>query len=84
MNSEAVTATCNVVMWKVYSCVVKDTRLLGFLRQVELPTASKWTHDAITTSLLRQNAAAASFWRNNDVSFVSCVRWDIGYTFNPK
>ena len=33
-------------------------------------------HDAITTSLLRQNDVATSFWRNNDVVIASCARWD--------
>ena len=33
-------------------------------------------HDAITTSLLRQNDVATSFWRNNDVIISSCARWD--------
>ena len=31
-----------------------------------------WTHDAIITSLQRQNR----FWRSNDVIFALCVRWD--------
>ena len=34
------------------------------------------THGAIITSLLSQNDNATSFWRNNDVIFASCVRWD--------
>ena len=37
--------------------------------------ASKRTHDAIITSLRRQNDVAASFWHGNDVIFASCVRW---------
>ena len=39
-------------------------------------TASQRAHDAITTSLLRQNDVATSFWRHNDVIITSCVRWD--------
>ena len=35
------------------------------------------------TSLLRQNDAATSFWRYNDVFITSCVRWErIRYWFN--
>ena len=34
------------------------------------------THDAIITSLLRQNDVATSFWRNNDVIIASRVRWE--------
>ena len=30
------------------------------------------------TSLARQNDAVTSFWRNNDVIIVSCVRWTCG------
>ena len=37
---------------------------------------SQRTHDAIKTSLLRQNDVATSFWCNNDVIITSCVRWD--------
>ena len=32
-------------------------------------------HDAITTSVLRQNDVATSFWRNNYVIIALCVRW---------
>ena len=32
-------------------------------------------HGVIMTSLLRQNDVATSFWRNDDVISVSCVRW---------
>ena len=32
-------------------------------------------HDAIISSLWRQNDVATSFWRHNDVIFASCVRW---------
>ena len=39
-------------------------------------TASQRTHDAITSSLLRQNDVATSFWRNNDVIITSRVPWD--------
>ena len=35
----------------------------------------KWTHDAITTSLLRQNDVVG---RNNDVIIVSCVMCPLG------
>ena len=38
---------------------------------------SQRAHDAITTSLLRQNDVATSFWHNsNDVIISSWVRWD--------
>ena len=33
------------------------------------------THDAMITSLLRQNDVTASFCRNDDVIITSCVRW---------
>ena len=39
-------------------------------------------HDAITTSLLRQNDVATWCWRNNDVIIASCARgvvWDLRY-----
>ena len=32
-------------------------------------------HDTITTSILRQNDVATSFWRNKDVIIAVCVRW---------
>ena len=35
------------------------------------------THDAITTSLWRQNDVATSFWRHNNVVIASCVRWEM-------
>ena len=35
----------------------------------------EWAHDALITSLLRQNEVATSFWRHNDVIFTLCVRW---------
>ena len=37
---------------------------------------SRQAHDAITTSLLRQNDVATSCWRNNDVIIASCAHWD--------
>ena len=33
------------------------------------------THDAMITSLLRQNDVVISFWCDNDI-IVSCVRWE--------
>ena len=36
---------------------------------------TQWTHDAMITTLLRQNDVATSFWRNNDVIIASHVRW---------
>ena len=36
---------------------------------------SQRTRDATITSLLRQNDAMTSFWRNNDVFIASCVRY---------
>ena len=36
---------------------------------------SQRAHDAIITSLWRQNDAPTSFWRHNDVILSSCVRW---------
>ena len=41
------------------------------------PGTSQRTHDAIITSLWRQNDVMTSFWRNNDVIIASYVRWDI-------
>ena len=35
---------------------------------------AQWARDAIRTSLLRQNDAAPSFWRNNDAIIASFVR----------
>ena len=37
---------------------------------------SQRTHDVIITSLLRQNDVTTSFWRNNDVIIMSCIRWE--------
>ena len=37
--------------------------------------AARRTHNAIITSLLRQNDVATSFWRNNDVIIATCVNW---------
>ena len=34
------------------------------------------THDAIKTSILRQNDVVTSFWRNNGVIIALCARWD--------
>ena len=42
------------------------------------PTAQR-AHDAITTSPLRQNDIATSFWRNYDVIIASWVRWNRKY-----
>ena len=39
-------------------------------------TPSQRTHDAITTSSLRQNDVATQFRRNNDVVIAWCVPWD--------
>ena len=39
----------------------------------KLTEPSQRTHDAIMTSLLRQNNVATSFWRNNDVVIASCA-----------
>ena len=41
----------------------------------EQKTDTQWAHDAIITSLLRQNDVATSFWRKNDVIIASCARW---------
>ena len=38
---------------------------------------TRWTHDVIITSLLRQNDVATSFWSDNDVIFTSCDRWGV-------
>ena len=37
--------------------------------------ASQRTHDAMITSLLRQNDVATSFWRNNDVIIAPGALW---------
>ena len=37
---------------------------------------SQRAHDIMTTLLSRQNDAATSFWRHNDVVITSCVRWE--------
>ena len=42
------------------------------------PNSSQRAHDAIITSLWRQNDVATLFWRHNDVIFASCARWDCG------
>ena len=34
-----------------------------------------YIHNAIITTLLRQNDVTTSFWRNNDVIITSCVDW---------
>ena len=39
---------------------------------------------AITTSLLRQNDVATSFWRNDEVIIASCVRWVIKFHVSLK
>ena len=39
---------------------------------------SRRTHDAVVTSLLRQNDFAMSLWRNNAVIIASRVYW-VGY-----
>ena len=41
--------------------------------------SSQRTHDAMITSLLRQNDVATSFWRNNDVIITSCVHWNVSF-----
>ena len=41
-------------------------------------TATQRAHDAIATSLWRQNDFATSFLRHNDVIIALCARW--GYT----
>ena len=39
-------------------------------------------HDAIITSLWRQNDVATSFWRHNDATMASCVRWETPTQYN--
>ena len=38
---------------------------------------SQRTHDAMITSLSRQNDVVTSFWRYNDVIFTPCARWAV-------
>ena len=35
------------------------------------------THDAVKTSLLRENDVAMPFWRNNDTIIASCTHWKV-------
>ena len=36
---------------------------------------SRWTHDAIITSLWSRSDVATSFWRDNDVIIAACALW---------
>ena len=49
---------------------------------IGLSPHSQRTHDAITTSLLRQSDVATSFWRNNDI-IVACASWVTIVYCNP-
>ena len=42
------------------------------------PMIPQRTHDAILTSLWRQNDVVTSFWRHNDVIITLCACWDSG------
>ena len=39
--------------------------------------AAQWSHDAIITSLWRQNDVATSFRRHNDIIIASCARCEV-------
>ena len=48
-----------------------------FFNKINAPyQPTQLTHDVKITSLLRQNDVATSFWRNDNVTFTSCVRWE--------
>ena len=51
----------------IQRCVVGSLHISGI--------SSQRAHDAIITSLWRQNDVATSFWRHNDVICTSCVHW---------
>ena len=58
------------------NCCCLLCHLLSALSCLELQdSAFQRAHDAMITSLLRQNDVATSFCRNNDVIIVSCARW---------
>ena len=76
-------------VWAPAHCLENDTLLnrqlipvgpvgpqwLGQLLECVRPSTAQRTHDAVITSLLRQNDVATSFWRYNFVIIASCVRW---------
>ena len=73
----------DITMWYVYLLVwwyMDFTR--NFHQSLKHIKRTRWssqrTHDAIITSLLRQNDVATSFWHNNDVVIASFVRWGSG------
>ena len=57
-------------LWDVITCPCP--RPASGTHWVLIPAAL----DAITTSLLRENDVATSFWLNDDVIIASCARWD--------
>ena len=61
-----------------------DVRLSLMTNFVIHDTTPQRTHDVIITSLLRQNNAAASFWRNDDVKTTSQRCFDVIMTLSLR
>ena len=70
---------CGIHIWTqlVVSNLIKTHRSANV--HINTHVASQRRRDAIITSLLRQNEAVMSFWRDNVVIIASCVRWDIPF-----
>ena len=66
------------------SAILDSITPLSFINTVSTPCIAnigfQRAHDAIITSLWRQNDVSTSFWRHNDVIFASCVRWVWSYS----
>ena len=68
----------DTIMHPIWSFMLHYTIIAKKGPQNKRILISQRTRDAITTSLLRQNDVAMSFWRNNDVIIALCVRWNRG------
>ena len=51
------------------------TYMVRIAQHTEFAILPQRTHDVMIKSLLRQNDVATSFWRYDDVTITSCVRW---------
>ena len=69
------TVTCTCFEYDTYDLCTVGTG--AAIRNQIRRNHTQHTHDAIMTSLLRQNDVATSFWRNNDVIIVSYKCWDM-------
>ena len=61
--------------WPACKCAISTSQVSHSAMVMAAPMVPQRVLDAVITSTLRQNNVAASFSRNNDFIFASCVRW---------